>query len=333
MIKIRNPNGYGSIYKLSGNRRNPYAVSVTIGKEYLPEQDEYRYKRKIIGYFPNQKSARAFLAEYNKRGIDPNSLDLTLADVWKKASEQKYKTIKESRQIAYDSAFGYLNNLHKTTFRSLKTAMLQEVIDCCPSGYAVKLNMKSLLNICFEYALENDICDKNYAKFIKVQKEDSKVDRVVISERVSACEFATKEPFCDITLILVYSGLRISELLKNTSDNFDRDNMTFTVPKELAKNKSSARTIPVHDAIKEPLERFFARTDRPTYGQAYHWMIGKGFNPHSTRVTFTTKCHECGVNELTLKKILGHSPDGITEKTYIKISLEEMRSELLKVNY
>lgn len=32
---MRQPNGYGSIYKLSGNRRKPWCVRVTQGWEYI----------------------------------------------------------------------------------------------------------------------------------------------------------------------------------------------------------------------------------------------------------------------------------------------------------
>lgn len=50
---MRLPNGYGSVYKLSGNRRNPYAVRITIDWE---ECDGKRIqKKKILGYFPPKK--------------------------------------------------------------------------------------------------------------------------------------------------------------------------------------------------------------------------------------------------------------------------------------
>lgn len=49
------PNGYGSISKLSGNRRKPYIVRKHIGNsKYL-----------IIGYYPTKEDALSALVEYN----------------------------------------------------------------------------------------------------------------------------------------------------------------------------------------------------------------------------------------------------------------------------
>ena len=43
--RMRLPNGFGSVYKLSGNRRKPYAVSITMGFDRKGRQ-----VRKIVGY-------------------------------------------------------------------------------------------------------------------------------------------------------------------------------------------------------------------------------------------------------------------------------------------
>lgn len=333
MIKIRKPNGYGSTYKLSGKRRRPYVVAITAGTVYDEQKDEYRYKKKILGYFATQKEANKFLADYNAKGINPEALDMTLDDIWQKVKERKFKSVKESRQAAYRSAYSYLSDLHGEVFRSLKTMDIQDCIDDCQKGVGVKRTMKTILTMCYEFAMENDICEKNYAQFVKIENTESKIERIILSERVSRCEFATKEPFCDITLILIYTGLRVGELLKNNAMNFNADEMTLTIPKEIAKNKTSARTIPIHEQIKEPLERFFALTERPSYQQVYNWMKLKGFTPHSTRYTFATRAHECRMDELTIKRILGHSPDNITQKLYTKITIDEMRNEMQKLYF
>ena len=330
---MRNPNGFGSCYKLSGKRRRPYVAAITAGVEYDEQKDEYKYKKKILGYFATQKEAMTFLAEYNKKGISPDLLDMTLDDVWKKAQERKLTSVGTSRAYAYDNAYKYLSGIKNEIFRTLRTFDLQNVVDECEKGIGIKRTIKTLLNLCYEYALENDICDKNYAQFIRIENEDSKIERVILSERVSRFEFATKEPFCDIVTILVYTGMRINELLKNTDANFDHNEMTLTIPKELAKNKTSVRMIPIHPDAQEAMLRFFDLTDRPSYQQVYSWMKSKGFTPHSTRYTFASRAHECRMDELTIKRIMGHSPDNITQKLYTKISLEDMKKELKKLNY
>ena len=43
---MRNPNNYGSVFKLSGNRRKPWAVRVTTGWS-----KDYKQQYKYLGYY------------------------------------------------------------------------------------------------------------------------------------------------------------------------------------------------------------------------------------------------------------------------------------------
>ena len=52
---MRLPNGYGSIYKLTGNRRRPWVVKKSI-----------EGKQKALGYFVTQEEALAFLVGVNR---------------------------------------------------------------------------------------------------------------------------------------------------------------------------------------------------------------------------------------------------------------------------
>lgn len=330
---MRNPNSYGSVYKLKGNRRRPYVVSVTVGVELL--DNKARYKRKILGYFATQKQAREFLAEYNAKDVGIDLANITLAEIWDKVKTRKFEDIKEARKNGYNTAYVYLAPIQDQIFKKLKTADLQRTVDACPKKSGVKQTMKSILKLCYDFALENDVVDRDYSRYIRIKTEEKQIERTILTERVCGFEFDTKQVFDDITLILLYSGLRINELLKNNAMNFNAEEMTLTVPNELAKNKTSARTIPVLEEIREPLERFFALSDldRPNYRQTYDWMKGKGFTPHSTRYTFATRAHECKLDELTIRKIMGHAPENILQKVYTKISLEEMRKEMQKFRY
>lgn len=51
---MRKPNGYGSIKKLSGNRRRPFVFVVSAGK-----------KQKPVEYFTTQIEAEIFQADYS----------------------------------------------------------------------------------------------------------------------------------------------------------------------------------------------------------------------------------------------------------------------------
>ena len=62
---MRLPNGYGTVYKLSGNRRKPFMVRKTIGWS-----DEGKQLYKTIGYYETRKLALAALADYNANPYD-----------------------------------------------------------------------------------------------------------------------------------------------------------------------------------------------------------------------------------------------------------------------
>ena len=93
---MKNPNGYGSTYKLSGNRRKPWIARVTTGWD-----DEGKQLYYTVGYFESRSKAMAALAEYNKNPIAERG-DLTLSQLYEEWSESKYPKIsKKSRQFRY----------------------------------------------------------------------------------------------------------------------------------------------------------------------------------------------------------------------------------------
>ena len=81
---MRNPNGYGSVVKLSGNRRNPFCVRKTKGWN---EKGHPIYD--VIGYFPTREAGMIALAEYNRNPYDVDKATITLSELFQKWSERK----------------------------------------------------------------------------------------------------------------------------------------------------------------------------------------------------------------------------------------------------
>lgn len=76
---MRRANGEGSIFKLSGKRRKPWAVRITVGYE---EDGKQIYK--YVGYYPTKTEAKAAMRGYL---INPFNLDhksTKLKDVYDK---------------------------------------------------------------------------------------------------------------------------------------------------------------------------------------------------------------------------------------------------------
>ena len=61
------PNSYGSVIKLGGKRRKPYAVRIS----KLVEDDTGKVKRKYtyLAYFAKPEMAYTYLAEYNSGAV------------------------------------------------------------------------------------------------------------------------------------------------------------------------------------------------------------------------------------------------------------------------
>ena len=49
------PNGFGTVYKLSGNRRNPYVAKKTKGWEIDPKTGKSKQLYTVVGYYPTPK--------------------------------------------------------------------------------------------------------------------------------------------------------------------------------------------------------------------------------------------------------------------------------------
>ena len=60
----RNPNGYGCVTKLKGNRSRPWVVKVTV------YDDQGGSKQVPVGYAESEEKANILLAEYNNNPWD-----------------------------------------------------------------------------------------------------------------------------------------------------------------------------------------------------------------------------------------------------------------------
>ena len=261
--------------------------------------------------------------------LEPQSLDITLDDIWQRLLPEKKATLSDTRLACYRKAYERLAPIKKKIFRNLKTNDLQKIVDLCPTGSHAKKDIKIILTACYKYAMENDICPKDYSQFIKIEKDDVIIERHVLTDMVSRFEFAPISAFNDIMLILLYTGARSKEILANTT-SFDVENGIIHISE--AKNKTSVRDIPIHPNIKAAVERYI-QEPHLNYHQLYRRAKEQGFTLHDTRHTFVTRAHECGLNELVIQKIVGHAPNTITQAVYTHISIDEMRSEMLKFHY
>lgn len=334
---MRNPNSFGSVIKLSGKRRRPYAVRITAGWT-----DDGKQILKYISYHAKKAEAVQALLEFNKNPHDIDAARITFAEIYERWSKDDYKKLAPNTVTGYKSAFKHCVVLHNKVFKEIRKAHLQSVIDEI-NAPSMKEVTKFLFQKSYRYALENDIVNKDYSKFIELpKKQEPKKKKIPFTreeidflwENINSIKYA------DFTLILLYTGMRIGELIA-----IDKSDIHLEERYMIGGNKTDAgkeRIIPLHKRIVPLIEKRMNETNhewlftnkrgvRLQYSpfMKYHWKniveaVGGEHTPHDTRHTFVSELDRLGVNKLTIKRIVGHSNSDVTEH-YTHKTIDELR--------
>lgn len=350
---MRLPNGYGSVTKLSGSRRKPYMARICDGSIYDDKLKDFKPNRVVLGYYTTRKDALAALAEYNSNPfkIENNALSFKqVYEIWKK---KNYENLSDSTITSRESALKYCEPIFDKKVREINVAMLQEIIDTCPHGSSTKKNIRTIMNNVFEYADQNNIISKNPAQFIKIGYSEPVIDRIPFSDAEIKILWGNKDKWdYKILLILLYSGMRVNELLKNYRENVNLEERWIYVPDELAKNKESVRYVPIHNKTYDLVKWFYDNSMK--HGKeklilnengtliTYNNFVARNLKKinekmevahkmHDTRHTFASNAHKYKLDELKIQKIMGHSPDNILKKVYTHITQEELLIEINKI--
>ena len=177
---MKRANSNGSVTKLSGNRRRPYLVRVTLGWN----EKTGKQIRKVIGTYITQKEANKALADYLDTPYDLELWNITFKYIYDKWSQVKYQKVSNSAILGYKSAYDNVEKLHYMKIKEIKTRHLQEAIDNCPKGLATKKKIKYLFGQIFAYAMQNDIISKDYSKYIDIGKTltENKREQIIVNK-------------------------------------------------------------------------------------------------------------------------------------------------------
>lgn len=349
---MRLANGVGSVYKLSGNRRNPYIVRKTIGWEIDPESGKTKQKYVTIGYAPTRAKGLEMLMDYNKNPYDIEAAKITFAEVFRKWSAEKFPTISDSNVKGYNASFNCCTDIHEKIFKDLKLTDLQGVIDTCGKNYPTLRKLKVLLNQMYEYAMKYEICNKDYSQYVDIIKykdrNPNRTDRSPFStDEIEALWVQKNNLYAQIALMLIYSGVRVSELLDLKRENVHIDEHYFKVTE--SKTESGIRIVPIADKTFPFFKKWYddgceyllhtpegAHFDYRNYYDSY-WtpvmeLIGCSHKPHDTRHTCISMMTAKEVSPTLIKKIVGHSGAmSLTEKVYTHVNIKELLEAINKI--
>ena len=343
---MRLPNGYGSVYKLSGNRRNPWVAAKTDGYDVIEKEEEKKLKRKyhIIGYYPTRAKALQALADFNDNPYDIELSKVTFAEIYQRWYNDEFNDESNaSTKRNYESAYKQCTALYNLKMSDIKPNVLQKVVDDNGDSYNVKHRIKILLSKMYDWCIDHDAIKKNYAKRIKidVKPEPSTRKRFSTYDIEKLWKHAHKSNTVAIVLILIYSGVRIMELLDLKIEDVNLDEQYFNVID--SKTTSGIRTVPIADKVLPFWKKFIDRSkcsyaicnahgNRFTYDnfQRHYWKplmqeLNIEYTPHETRHTFISMATAKNVNPTIIKKIVGHkSLMSLTENVYTHPEIKEL---------
>ncbi|WP_337382590.1 site-specific integrase [Acidaminococcus timonensis] len=318
---MRLPNGFGSVYKLQGHRRRPWVVKKTI-----------EGRQKALGYFETHDEALTFLLKVNH---EPRGLTATFADIYQQWQVAKWPTISKSSQQAYDISFGHLSRLHDKTMSRLKYLDLQEAMDDVRkvAGYSTQKKCRVLMSQLYQYAIKREMASTDYSRYVEIDRHHPVYKKRPFTVReINRLWRASDSDVVQDVLILIYTGLRIGEYLALRPQDIKIRERYLDI--RHSKTEAGIRRVPISKKILPFLE---ARKDRrsiclsPTYDSFRRRFdstlkqLSMHHSPHECRHTLASMLDSAGVNDTTVKMILGHARRGVTKAVYTHKTLRELR--------
>lgn len=360
-MAFRNPNGYGTVKKLSGKRRRPFAVYVTTG--WTMQDGNAKQIQRPIGYYSTRQEAMIALAEYNKNPFDIDKRNITFSQVYEILLRDKFDKMKPSAKAAYVTAFKKCDAIQNIRMFELKKAHMQTIVDeNAEKSKSTLNNLLKLFHAVFKFALENDVCEKNYAEFVTVASEKEAKAKTPFSRDEIALLWKNldwiNEPskpettlgmsFMDMPLIHIYTGVRPQELFDIRKEDVHLEERWIDL--RGTKTAAAKRIVPIHKKIIPLIEKRMKQNDseylfvsgtgkpfsNPLYRNQFFNPMCQEFNlnhtPHECRHTFATFGAAYNLNKVLLKKIIGHSSGDITEDTYTHTFIEDLIAEIDKLD-
>lgn len=355
---MRRPNGTGTVVKLGGKRRKPYAARICVGKT-ISKNGKLIPKYEYLDYFATGKEAQEYLDRYNgtddtveKMRLSSKEDNPTFARVYEELIDylqNRSRTLSDSAYKGLNVAFNNLKPLHNLKFKNIDYELLQSAISKNKEKSQSSLNSnKNLLRKMYKLALKkkyvnedlSQLCDYDF----KEPTED--IHTPFSKQEIEKIFNDAPSPARDMLLILLYTGLRVQELLIFETANIHLNEQYFIagVKTDVGKN----RIVPIHNDILPILRAYYdpsryyfwdVQGSQRIY-QTLRWRfdrclkeVGMEHLPHDPRHTAATLMHNAGMDEMYIKLILGHRLDNLTQHVYIHTPPETLVQEMNKVIY
>lgn len=245
----------------------------------------------------------------------------------------KRKVCNESYRIAQSNYRNHvLPHFGNIPLSSITANKCQELIDRLVDEDKKRTaeNIATLLNMLFTAAVKHTVLQHNPMDMVFHTKHQRKHGKALSKdEEIKLMEQTAGTPYQLMFAVGLYTGMRPNEYKTAKIEG------EFIVANNSKRKngKVELKRIPINPMLKSYLENV---TDLSFVRLEAMRMKLKEILPnhklYDLRTTFYTRCTECGVAEVAIKKFVGHTLGGLAD-TYADISDEFLLNESLKLNY
>ena len=329
--------GQGSVTKLTGNRRKPWTVCIS---KTIGGKREFKY----IGYYKTKEEAIAARSEFNRTSNfeEFKRKQVTYKEVYELWRDVQGENFTDKNLKNYEMAFNLTVELHNLKLADIAPIQLQRVLDDCDKSYATKSKIKQLFNQIYNFAKFTGINIENASQYVKLKGKQENAGKPFTSEEIAQLWNTVEDPNSQDYLILIYTGLRINELLAITLDQIDLEQQCIFIDgskTEAGKN----RIIPLHRDIfelvslrKENNRKRLVESPRGTvpyitFNKRFKKRYGDSHRIHDTRHTTASLMASAKIEVYIRKAILGHSDRDITTGLYTHLPASDLVEEINKI--
>lgn len=348
-VTLKLVNGFGSVTKLKRKTTKPYWARGGAQYKYDEKKEQISEYRPSLGCFKTQPEAFKAVEDFYKNKSILKNPNIKYKELFEKFCDNKFLEVKDKSIYNYNHAFNISKKLHDIKVTDIKLSDLQDIIDTCEKNYPTLKIIKLLYNETFKFARMHRIITYDPSEFINIKKHKDKnpnkqkrekFDDEMVNEIWN--KYQTKE---DATvLMLIYSGVRITELLNLKKEDVFLEENYFNIID--SKTFNGIRSVPIAKKIKPFFEEWLVSSDenykyllydknkmhieysryrREYYDPFVGNVMKSNLTPHCCRHTCISKLTSMNVNSTIIKKIVGHSGAmNLTERVYTHFDIQEL---------
>lgn len=204
-------------------------------------------------------------------------------------------------------------------------------MDDVEAGYSTQKKCRVLMSQIFQFAIKREIVDTDYSRYVEIDKHVPVYKKRPFTVReINRLWKDDKNTDVQAVLILIYTGLRVGELLALRPSNIRIRERYLDI--KHSKTAAGIRSVPIARKILPFLETLKAQGGyRMTY-DGFRRLFDKvmkdlkmSHTPHECRHTCASMLDSTGASDTACQMILGHARKGVTKGVYTHKTLTELR--------